>query len=130
MQVSDGERRGKGGGNGTDMYLADLHIHSHYSRATSRDLDLPHLDLWARKKGIQLVGTGDFTHPAWREELKEKLIPAEEGFYRLKEEYPHPGEEIPEETAPRFVVSGEISSIYKKKWEGEEGPQRDPAPRA
>ena len=56
------------------MYLADLHIHSHYSRATSRDLDLPHLDLWARKKGIQLVGTGDFTLPAWREELKEKLI--------------------------------------------------------
>ena len=96
------------------MYLADLHIHSHYSRATSRDLDLPHLDLWARKKGIQLVGTGDFTHPAWREELKEKLIPAEEGFYRLKEEYRIPGEEIPGETAPRFVVSGEISSIYKK----------------
>ena len=96
------------------MYLADLHIHSHYSRATSRDLDLPHLDLWARKKGIQLVGTGDFTHPAWKEELKEKLIPAEEGFYRLKEEYRIPGEEIPGETAPRFVVSGEISSIYKK----------------
>ena len=52
------------------MYLADLHIHSRFSRATSRDCDLPHLDLWARRKGLALVGTGDFTHPAWREELR------------------------------------------------------------
>ena len=51
------------------MVIADLHIHSRYSRATSRDGDLEHLDLWARKKGIGLVGTGDFTHPAWRMEL-------------------------------------------------------------
>ena len=55
------------------MYLADLHIHSRFSRATSRDCDLPHLDLWARRKGLALVGTGDFTHPAWREELRAKL---------------------------------------------------------
>ena len=48
------------------MYIADLHIHSKYSRATSRDCDAPHLDFWARQKGIGLVGTGDFTHPAWR----------------------------------------------------------------
>ena len=47
------------------MYLADLHIHSRFSRATSRDGDAPHLDFWARRKGIGLVGTGDFTHPAW-----------------------------------------------------------------
>ena len=66
------------------MYLADLHIHSRFSRATSRDGDAPHLDFWARRKGIGLVGTGDFTHPAWREELKRHLEPAGPGFYRLK----------------------------------------------
>ena len=55
------------------MYIADLHIHSKYSRATSHDCDAPHLDLWARRKGIDLVGTGDFTHPAWREELAQAL---------------------------------------------------------
>ena len=67
------------------MYIADLHIHSRYSRATSRDCTPEILELWARKKGIRLLGTGDFTHPAWREELKEKLVPAEEGLYTLKE---------------------------------------------
>ena len=66
------------------MYIADLHIHSKYSRATSRDCIPEYLDLWARKKGIALIGTGDFTHPAWRQELKDKLIPAEEGLYTLK----------------------------------------------
>ena len=62
------------------MYLADLHIHSRFSRATSRDCDLPHLDLWARRKGLALVGTGDFTHPAWREELRAKLVEQPGGF--------------------------------------------------
>ena len=47
------------------MYIGDLHIHSSFSRATSRECDAAHLDLWARKKGISLLGTGDFTHPAW-----------------------------------------------------------------
>ena len=61
------------------MYIADLHIHSKYSRATSRECVPEYLDLWARRKGIDIVGTGDFTHPAWREELNEKLVPAEEG---------------------------------------------------
>ena len=50
------------------MYIADLHIHSKYSRATSRDCVPEQLDFWARRKGIDLLGTGDFTHPAWREE--------------------------------------------------------------
>ncbi len=96
------------------MVIADLHIHSRYSRATSRECDPEHLELWARRKGIGLLGTGDFTHPAWREELKEKLRPAEEGLYTLKEEYRlESGLSRPEE-APRFVISGEISSIYKK----------------
>ena len=66
------------------MFIADLHIHSHFSRATSRDLTPELLDWWARRKGIQVVGTGDFTHPGWRQELAEKLIPAEEGLYRLR----------------------------------------------
>ncbi len=97
-----------------DMYIADLHIHSRYSRATSKDCTPEHLDLWARKKGIHIVGTGDFTHPAWREELTEKLEPAEDGLYVLKEEYRIRDGEIPGEMIPRFVITGEISSIYKK----------------
>ncbi len=93
------------------IYIADLHIHSRYARATSRDCDAPHLDLWARKKGITLLATGDFTHPAWRAELEEQLVPAEDGLYTLKPEYSlHGG---PDREA-RFVISGEISSIYKK----------------
>ena len=67
--------------------IADLHIHSRFSMATSKEGTPENLDFWARKKGISLIGTGDFTHPAWREELKEKLVPAEDGFYRLREEY-------------------------------------------
>ena len=95
------------------MYIADLHIHSKYSRATSKNGDIPHLDLWARRKGIGLVGTGDFTHPAWREEMAEALEPAEAGLYRIREE-----KRIRDfcdfSTSPRFVVSGEISCIYKQ----------------
>ena len=94
------------------MYIADLHIHSRFSRATSRDGDAPHLDFWARRKGIGLVGTGDFTHPAWREELRQHLEPAGQGVYRLKEELRLPG--AAPGPAPRFVVTGEISSIYKR----------------
>ena len=96
------------------MYIADLHIHSRYSRATSKDCTPEHLDLWARRKGIHIVGTGDFTHPAWREELTEKLEPAEDGLYVLKDEYRIREEGVPGEMIPRFVVTGEISSIYKK----------------
>lgn len=96
------------------MYVADLHIHSNYSRATSRDCTPEYLDLWARRKGIALVGTGDFTHPAWRKELEEKLEPAEEGLYVLKKEYRLSELGAPDSFRPRFVVTGEISSIYKK----------------
>ncbi len=95
------------------MLIADLHIHSRFSHATSRDLDAPHLDLWARRKGIGLIGTGDFTHPAWRQELKEMLVPAEEGLYRLRNELVMPCE-VAVKTAPRFILSGEISTIYKR----------------
>lgn len=96
------------------MYIADLHIHSHYSRATSRDCNLENLDLWARRKGIHIVGSGDFTHPAWREEMMEKLEPAEEGLYVLREEYRIRDDSVADLMLPRFVITGEISSIYKK----------------
>ncbi len=96
------------------MYIADLHIHSRYSMATSRDLTPEQLDLSARQKGIRLLGTGDFTHPAWRKELKEKLTPAEDGLYRLREEYVLEPEKSYGMERTRFVVSGEISSIYKQ----------------
>lgn len=96
------------------MYIADLHIHSRYSRATSRDLTPEQLDYSARQKGIRLLGTGDFTHPAWREELKEKLEPAEDGLYRLKRAYRREEELASGEEETRFVISGEISSIYKQ----------------
>jgi len=97
------------------MFIADLHIHSKYSRATSRECVPEMLDLWARRKGIQVLGTGDFTHRAWREELREKLIPAEEGLYTLKKEF-RQEEAIGRQSdlQPRFMISGEISTIYKK----------------
>ena len=93
--------------------IADLHIHSRFSMATSKDGTMEMLDLWARKKGITLIGTGDMTHPLWRQELKEKLIPAEQGLFRLKEEYVLPEALQYPGNVPRFVLSGEISSIYK-----------------
>ena len=65
-------------------FYADLHVHSKYSRATSKDCDLEHLSLWGRKKGVTVIGTGDFTHPAWFSEIKEKLVPAEPGLFRLR----------------------------------------------
>lgn len=96
------------------MLISDLHIHSKFSRATSKDCDLEHLEMWARKKGIQILGTGDFTHPAWQNEMREKLEPAEDGLYCLKEEYRISDGFVPETITPRFAVTGEISSIYKK----------------
>ncbi len=68
------------------MFHADLHIHSRYSRACSKDCDIEHLAWWAQRKGITVVGTGDFTHPAWGAELRESLIPAEPGLLRLRPE--------------------------------------------
>ncbi len=99
-------------------FFADLHVHSKYSRATSKNADLEHLAYWAAKKGIALVGTGDFTHPAWNAEIKDKLVPAEPGLFRLRPE-------IEAEIATRlpaacrgnivrFMLEVEISTIYKK----------------
>ena len=96
------------------MYLSDLHIHSRYSYATSRDLCPETLDLWARKKGIDLLGTGDFTHPAWRQELKDKLVPAEEGLYTLRNDLRLPDPAPQNSNLPRFVISGEIRSEERR----------------
>ncbi|MFZ5448301.1 MAG: UvrD-helicase domain-containing protein [Thermodesulfobacteriota bacterium] len=98
--------------------IADLHIHSHFSIATGRDADLAHLDLWGRYKGLQVVGTGDCTHPQWLEELAEKLSPTGPGVYSLKPELVQPlNLQGPrwETVAPvNFVITGEVSTIYKK----------------
>lgn len=99
------------------MFHADLHVHSKYSRATSRDLDLEHLAWWACRKGIAVVGTGDCVHPAWLAELKDKLEPDGSGLFRLR---PEIMTEV-HRTLPascrgevRFMLSTEISTIYKK----------------
>lgn len=98
-------------------FLADFHIHSHFSRATSKNLDLEHLYVWAQLKGITVVATGDITHPGWFKEISEKLEPAEPGLYRLKKSI----ENICDNQVPlscrgnvRFVLNSEISCIYKK----------------
>lgn len=98
-------------------FIADLHIHSRYSRAVSKDMVPESLYRWAQLKGIAVVGTGDFTHPAWFAELQEKLDPAEPGLYRLKPELAAPVDaEIPESCRAdvRFMLTSEISSIYKR----------------
>jgi len=98
-------------------FIADLHIHSHFSRATSKSLVPEDLFVWAQKKGITVIGTGDFTHAGWLSELQEKLQPAENGLYQLKPELQKTlAERIPRSCSSpvRFVLSGEISCIYKR----------------
>jgi len=92
------------------QFVADFHIHSKYSRATSRDMDLEHLDKWAQIKGIKVLGTGDFTHPEWFKNLKEKLEPAEPGLFKLKQPALNQ-----EGDYTRFILTTEISCIYSKK---------------
>ncbi|ABD13095.1 DNA/RNA helicase, superfamily I [Frankia casuarinae] len=98
-------------------FYADVHIHSRYSRACSRDCDLEHLAWWAARKGIAVVGTGDFTHPAWSQEIATKLVPAEPGLFRLRSDLEHEVlRTLPAScrTATRFMISSEISTIYKR----------------
>ncbi|HOL48361.1 MAG TPA: DNA helicase UvrD, partial [bacterium] len=103
--------------NFNNTFFADFHIHSHFSRATSKNLIPEFLYLWANYKGLSIIGTGDFTHPQWFNELKEKLEPAEQGLFKLKKEYAtkinndynlNPANNI------RFILTAEISNIYKK----------------
>ena len=84
--------------------IADLHIHSHYARACSRDLTPPNLAVWAKKKGIHILGTGDFTHPKWVEELEEALVETKPGLYQLRAGG----------NPTYFLFSAELSSIYKQ----------------
>lgn len=95
------------------VFYADLHIHSKYSRATSKSCNLEELALWAQKKGLSVISTGDFTHPAWFKEIQEKLIPAGNGVFRLKPEI----EKLVLQSGGNpvyFLLSVEISTIYKK----------------
>lgn len=125
------------------MFFADLHIHSKFSRATGKDADLEHMALWGRKKGVTVIGTGDFTHPQWMKELREKLVPAEPGLFRLRDDLerevgrallpdPKVSSALSEQTessaisrqagkpdlllhgVTRFLLEVEISTIYKK----------------
>jgi uncharacterized protein (TIGR00375 family) len=95
-------------------FIADLHVHSKYSRATSVDMAPEALWKWAQIKGITVVGTGDFTHPAWFQELKEKLEPTGSGLFRLKEKYE--SNNVPDSCRAdvSFMLSSEISCIYSK----------------
>jgi len=106
------------------MFYADLHVHSKFSRATSRDCDLEHLAFWAARKGIAVVATGDFTHPGWLDEIRQKLVPAEPGLFQLRPELlssMEVGALAHSEGLPwmspaevRFMLQVEISTIYKK----------------
>lgn len=84
--------------------IADFHIHSKYSRATSPSTDLENLDKWAKIKGVNVLGTGDFTHPLWFQEITQKLKPTEQGFFQFKKGG----------SGTRFILTSEISCIYKK----------------
>lgn len=101
--------------------VADLHIHSPYSRAVSKEMTFENLDLWARRKGITVMGTGDFTHPAWMREIKEKLEPAEDGLFRIKDKpvldrvgTRSGNPNFKDDETTRFLLTVEISSIYSK----------------
>jgi uncharacterized protein (TIGR00375 family) len=98
------------------MFHADLHVHSRFSRACSKNCDIPSLAWWARRKGITVVGTGDFTHPGWAEELRETLEPAEPGLFQLR---PDLASRLRRDSPPscqqpvRFLLCTEISTIYR-----------------
>jgi uncharacterized protein (TIGR00375 family) len=95
-------------------FIADLHVHSKYSRATSRDMSPEGLWQWAQLKGISVIGAGDCTHPAWLGELDEKLEPLGNGLFGLRERYRTP--DVPSSCRAEvfFLLSGEISCIYRK----------------
>ncbi len=100
------------------MFHADLHIHSRFSRACSKDCDIEHLSAWALRKGLTVLGTGDFTHPAWAAELRETLVPAEPGLFRIR---PELEKRLLRDSPPRcagtvrFMLSVEISTIYRRE---------------
>lgn len=98
--------------------IVDLHTHSHYSRATSKNADLKGLYYWGKLKGINIIGTGDFTHPEWFAEIRENLEPAERGLFKLKDELAADVDrQLPESVRDnilRFIPTVEIATIYSK----------------
>lgn len=95
------------------VFYADLHVHSKYSRATSKSCTLEELVIWAQKKGLNIISTGDFTHPAWFNEIKEKLTPSGHGVFKLRKDIE---KQILKDNLPvNFLLSVEISTIYKKE---------------
>jgi DNA helicase-2/ATP-dependent DNA helicase PcrA len=98
-------------------FYADLHLHSRYAKATSRNADLVELAWWARRKGITVLGTGDFTHPAWFEELKQRLVPAEPGLHRLRDDL---DQAVLDRLPPscrgplRFLMAVEVSTAFHR----------------
>ena len=100
-------------------YHADLHLHSHLSRATSKKLSLHNIAAWASIKGMHLVGTSDFTHPKWLASIEEHLTETENGFLSFKNNMQNLQAEIPNynktlQNKTQFILQTEISSIYKK----------------
>ena len=100
-------------------FVADLHIHSKFSRATSKDMTFDAMACWARAKGVRLLATGDFTHPEWLFLMKEKLEPAGNGFLRFRNGVQPPDNPYLKALAPAagevaFVLSTELSFIYSK----------------
>ena len=95
-------------------FITDLHVHSHYSRATSKDMCPEGIWKWAQLKGITAIGTGDFTHPGWLRELDEKLEPGGDGLFELREEFRPKDVPASCRADVRFILSAEISCIYSK----------------
>ena len=98
-------------------FIADLHVHSKFSIATAKNLDLENLYIAAQLKGITVVGTGDFTYPAWHDEISDKLVAAEPGLFKLKDELARQCDsQVPSScrSSVRFILVTEISNIYKK----------------
>jgi len=98
-------------------FLADFHIHSHFSLATAKNTDVVNLNIAARKKGITVLGTGDFTHPAWLGELNNKLVQAEDGLFKPNKDISGKTDKfIPESCRgiTRFILTSEVCNIYKK----------------
>lgn len=99
------------------FFVGDFHLHSKYSRATSKEMNLENLWKWGQYKGIKVLSAADFTHPLWFAELQEKLEPAERGLFKLKADAEKKlAGEIPEScrSDPRFILTTEISCIYSK----------------
>ncbi|MBM17447.1 MAG: DNA helicase UvrD [Epsilonproteobacteria bacterium] len=98
-------------------FIADFHIHSKYSHATSKYMDLLALATWGQLKGIMMMGTGDFTHPLWQQELKQHLQEAEPGLFELTPKH-HKHVESKVYTSckamQRFMLTAEVSTIFKR----------------